>query len=65
MAVGAVPAISGSSRQIIWKASEPVSNRVRLEPGWLRQIIAVSNLSAHVAQYISATYKSRRQAMAR
>ena len=44
MAVGAVSAISGSSRQIIWKASEPVSDRVRPEPGWHRHIIAVSDL---------------------
>ena len=43
MAIGAVSAISGSSRQIIWKASKPVSDRVRPEPGWHRNIIAVSN----------------------
>ena len=43
MAVGAVSAISGSSRQIIWKASGPVSNRVRPESGWLGHIIAVSD----------------------
>ena len=40
MAVGAVSAISESSRQIIWKASGPVSDRVRPEPGRHRHIIA-------------------------
>ena len=56
MAVGAVSAISGSSRQIIRKASGPVSVGVRPEPGWHRNIIAVSNLSAHVVQFTSAHY---------
>ena len=41
MAVGALSAISESSRQINQKASEPVSDRVRLEPGWHSHIIAV------------------------
>ena len=56
MAVGAVSAISGSSRQINRKASGPVSNRVKPEPGWHSHIIAVSNLSAHVAHFTSADY---------
>ena len=43
MAVGAVLAISGSSRQINRKASEPVSDRVRPEPGRHKYIIAVSD----------------------
>lgn len=53
MTVGAVSAISGSSRQIIWKASEPVSDRVRPEPGWLRYIIAVSDQPACVVKFTS------------
>ena len=56
MAVGAVSAISGSNRQIIWKASKPVSDRVRPEPGWLGHIIAVSDLSAYLVQFTSADY---------
>ena len=43
MAVGALSAISESSRQINQKASEPVSDRVRLEPRWHSHIIAVSD----------------------
>ena len=43
MAVGAVLAISGSSRQINRKASEPVSDRVIPEPGRHKYIIAVSD----------------------
>ena len=58
MAFGAKSAISASSRQINRKASGPVSNRVRPEPGWHGNIIAVSNLSARVSQYISAAYNS-------
>ena len=56
MAVGAISATAGSSRQIIWKASEPVSDRVRPEPGWHSYIIAVSDLSACVVQFNSADY---------
>ena len=47
---------SWTVRQIIWKASEPVSDRVRPEPGWHRYIIAVSNSSAHAAHFNSAVY---------
>ena len=34
--------ISGPGRQISWKASQPVSKRIRPEPRWPGHIIAVS-----------------------
>ena len=57
MAVGAVSAISGSSRQIIWKVWEPVSDGIRPEPGWHTHHRS-QRLPACLGHFISAVYKN-------